>query len=116
LPHFRFHDLRHTCITHGAIAGVPVEVMSAQVGHMSTEMTPYYAHIATGAKHLAVQKIAADNPTLAELLSAVPKREAGTQARKMRGNRQPGAVDASRDDRGVDEAGGAGYQNSLERL
>lgn len=70
LPNFRFHDLRHTCITQGALAGVPVEVMSAQVGHMSTEMTRYYTHIATGAKHAAVQKIAGENPGLANVLAA----------------------------------------------
>jgi hypothetical protein len=34
---FRFHDLRHTFRTLGTEAGVPLEVMMAQLGHMDRE-------------------------------------------------------------------------------
>jgi integrase len=34
---FRFHDLRHTFRTQGAEAGVPLEVMMAQLGHMDRQ-------------------------------------------------------------------------------
>lgn len=42
---FRFHDLRHTFRTQGAEAGVPLEVMMAQLGHMDREMSLEYVHI-----------------------------------------------------------------------
>src|SRR5947199_9292932 len=42
---FRFHDLRHTFRTLGAEAGVPLEVMMAQLGHMDRETSLDYVHI-----------------------------------------------------------------------
>jgi integrase len=51
---FRFHDLRHTHITHAVEAGVPIEVIMAQVGHVSPDMTRYYTHLGSNAKHTAV--------------------------------------------------------------
>jgi integrase len=42
---FRFHDLRHTFRTQGAEAGVPLEVMMAQLGHMDRETSLEYVHI-----------------------------------------------------------------------
>jgi integrase len=42
---FRFHDLRHTFRTLGAEAGVPLEVMMAQLGHMDRETSLEYVHI-----------------------------------------------------------------------
>jgi hypothetical protein len=44
---FRFHDLR----------GVPIEVIKAQVGHVSAGMTRYYTHLGNNAKHLAVAAV-----------------------------------------------------------
>jgi integrase len=41
---FSLHDLRHTFRTHGAEAGVPLEVM-AQLGHMDRETSLEYVHI-----------------------------------------------------------------------
>jgi len=61
MKNFRFHDLRHTFITQGIEDNVPVEVMMAQVGQVSAEMTRYYTHLSTGAKGDAVRKIAARN-------------------------------------------------------
>jgi len=54
LESFRFHDLRHTHITRVIEAGVPIEVVMAQVGHISPEMTRYYTHIGADSKHSAV--------------------------------------------------------------
>ena len=45
MPGFRFHDLRHTFRTRGAEAGVPLEVMMAQLGHMDRETSLEYVHI-----------------------------------------------------------------------
>ena len=42
---FRFHDLRHTFRTQGAHAGVQLEVMMAQLGHMDRETSIDYVHI-----------------------------------------------------------------------
>jgi integrase len=61
MKNFRFHDLRHTFITQGIEDDVPVEIMMAQVGHVSAEMTRYYTHLSSGAKDDAVRKIAARN-------------------------------------------------------
>jgi integrase len=53
----RFHDLRHTHITHAIESGVPIEVVMAQVGHVSAEMTRYYTHLGPDAKHSAVSAL-----------------------------------------------------------
>jgi hypothetical protein len=45
MPGFRFHDLRHTFRTQGAEAGVPLEVMMAQLGHMDRHTSLEYVHI-----------------------------------------------------------------------
>jgi integrase len=57
LAEFRFHDLRHTHITHAVESGVPIEVVMAQVGHLSADMTRYYTHLGTSAKHTAVAAV-----------------------------------------------------------
>ncbi len=57
LPGFRFHDLRHTHITHAIEEGVPIEIVMAQVGHVSPEMTRYYTHLGSNAKHDAVAAV-----------------------------------------------------------
>jgi hypothetical protein len=45
VPGFRFHDLRHTFGTQGAEAGVPLEVVMAQLGHMDRQASLEYVHI-----------------------------------------------------------------------
>jgi integrase len=45
MPKFRFHDLRHTFRTQGAHAGVQLETMMAQLGHMDRETSIDYVHI-----------------------------------------------------------------------
>ena len=57
LAGLRFHDLRHTHITHAVESGVPIEVIMAQVGHLSAEMTRHYTHLGTNAKHVAVAAV-----------------------------------------------------------
>jgi integrase len=57
LPDFRFHDLRHTHITHAVESGVPIEVVMAQVGHLSADMTRYYTHLGPSAKQTAVAAV-----------------------------------------------------------
>jgi integrase len=57
LPGFRLHDLRHTHITHAIEEGVPIEVVMAQVGHVTPEMTRYYTHLGSNAKHDAVAAV-----------------------------------------------------------
>lgn len=54
---FRFHDLRHTFRTWGAEAGVPLEVMMAQLGHMDRETSLEYVHIQQRAFERAKQLI-----------------------------------------------------------
>ena len=50
---FRFHDLRHTFRTQGAQAGVPLEVMMFQLGHMDRETSLDYVHVQQKALHQA---------------------------------------------------------------
>jgi integrase len=65
---FRFHDLRHTFITQGIEAGVPVHVMKSQVGHMSAEMVEHYTHLSVNAKMKAAEKVQEQNPGIADVL------------------------------------------------
>lgn len=55
LERFRFHDLRHTFITHMVELGVPVGVIQAMVGHISSRMLRHYTHIASGVARKAVE-------------------------------------------------------------
>ena len=57
MPGFRFHDLRHTFRTLGAQAGVPLEVMMAQVGHMDRQTSLEYVHIQQNALERAQRLI-----------------------------------------------------------
>jgi integrase len=64
LEGLRFHDLRHTHITHAIEAGVPIEVVMAQVGHISADMTRYYTHLGSQAKQQAVAAVQGRTPGL----------------------------------------------------
>ena len=68
-PKLRFHDLRHTFITQGMEAGVPISVMKAHVGHVSAEMVDYYTHLGDGAKKRAVQAHERANSQITGLLN-----------------------------------------------
>jgi len=53
----RFHDLRHTYITTAAEAGVPLDVIGRQVGHIDPAVTQIYIQIRDEALDEAVGKI-----------------------------------------------------------
>jgi integrase len=53
----RFHDLRHTFISTMGENGVPLQVVSAMVGHMSPRMTRHYTHISNNATRKAVEML-----------------------------------------------------------
>jgi integrase len=64
----RFHDLRHTFITHMVERGVPLGTVQAFVGHMSARMLRHYTHISSGAARRAVELLDAD-PILARTIT-----------------------------------------------
>lgn len=53
----RFHDLRHTFVTHCDAAGVPQEQVPDWVGHTHTRMTDPYRATSTGAEIHALQAL-----------------------------------------------------------
>src|SRR5262249_43730617 len=57
-------DLRHTFRTQGAEAGVPLEVMMAQLGHMDRETSLAYVHIQNRALDRAKQLIEAEQAAI----------------------------------------------------
>src|SRR5579859_6480877 len=69
---FRFHDLRHTFRTQGAEAGVPLEVMMAQLGHMDRQTSLEYVHIQQHALQRAQELIEREQ---AEVLRAARDRD-----------------------------------------
>jgi integrase len=63
----RFHDLRHTFITHMVERGVPLGVIQTFVGHVSARMLRHYTHVTSGVARAAVQLLDAQpllTPTL----------------------------------------------------
>jgi len=68
---FRFHDLRHTFRTLGAEAGVPLEVMMAQLGHLDRETSLEYVHVQNRALERAKQLIESEQQEI--LLAAQGK-------------------------------------------
>lgn len=72
VPSLRFHDLRHTHITHAVESGVPIEVVMAQVGHISADMTRYYTHLGPKAKHAAVAAVQEKGSAVLAALGIAP--------------------------------------------
>lgn len=72
LAGIRFHDLRHTFITHMVERGVPLGTIQVFVGHMSATMLRHYTHITSGAARRAVELLDAD-PILAHAKSGKRK-------------------------------------------
>ena len=64
-PGLRFHDLRHTFITHLVERGVPFPVIQAMVGHIGPRMVQYYKHLASGVARKAVELLDSE-PIMAE--------------------------------------------------
>ena len=52
-----FHSLRHSFITWGIQAGVPVLVMQKLAGHAAIKTTMAYVHVAGGDLHDAIKKM-----------------------------------------------------------
>jgi len=75
---FRFHDLRHTFRTLGAEAGVPLEVMMAQLGHMDRETSLEYVHVQNRALDRAKQLIESEQ---AEILTVAQTASAENEER-----------------------------------
>lgn len=72
---FRFHDLRHTFRTVGAHAGVPLEVMMEQVGHMDRETSLEYVHIQTDALRRAQRLIEGQQTGLMKAVRKAGRRQ-----------------------------------------
>ena len=89
---FRFHDLRHTFRTLGAQAGVPLEVMMAQVGHMDRQTSLEYVHIQQNALERAQRLI--DREQLA-VLRATRSRISSEGSSISSDRRLPGAAKGS---------------------
>ncbi|MGA2602199.1 MAG: tyrosine-type recombinase/integrase, partial [Bryobacteraceae bacterium] len=77
LPNLRFHDLRHTCITKLAEAGVPDHVLMSISGHISPEMIKHYAHIRSKAKEAAVASIQTYRPIHIESVAEATRLNCG---------------------------------------
>src|SRR5262249_28039011 len=56
----RFHDLRHTFITHMVELGVALGVIQTFVGHMSARMVRHYTHVSSCAARKAVELLDSD--------------------------------------------------------
>lgn len=54
---YRFHDLRHQCITEIAESGASDATLMALAGHMSTRMMEHYSHVRMDAKRAAVANL-----------------------------------------------------------
>jgi integrase len=68
IKHRRFHDLRHSYVTRCAEAGIPLQVVQSQVGHVGVSMTELYTHITIRAVHKAAQQLERDSSDLLKRL------------------------------------------------
>jgi integrase/recombinase XerD len=73
LEHATCHELRHTCLTRLREAGMALEAVQAQAGHLSIESTRVYLHLANdwlaGEYRRAAELIDADEAAVAEMLA-----------------------------------------------
>jgi integrase len=74
LEHATCHELRHTCLTRLQLeAGMALEAVQAQAGHLSIESTRVYLHLANdwlaGEYRRAAELIDADTAAVAEMLA-----------------------------------------------
>jgi integrase/recombinase XerD len=74
LGHGTCHELRHTCLTRLREAGMALEAVQAQAGHLSIESTRVYLHLAgdwlAGEYLRAASLIDADAAVVGEMLAA----------------------------------------------
>ena len=73
LEHATCHELRHTCLTRLREAGMALEAVQAQAGHLSIESTRVYLHLANdwlaGEYRRAAELIDADGAAVAGMLA-----------------------------------------------
>jgi integrase/recombinase XerD len=73
LGHGTCHELRHTCLTRLREAGMALEAVQAQAGHLSIESTRVYLHLANDwladQYHRAAELIDADTAAVGEMLA-----------------------------------------------
>ena len=73
LEHATCHELRHTCLTRLREAGMALEAVQAQAGHLSIESTRVYLHLANDwlatEYRRAAELIDADAAAVAEMLA-----------------------------------------------
>jgi integrase/recombinase XerD len=73
LEHATCHELRHTCLTRLREAGMALEAVQAQAGHLSIESTRIYLHLTSdwlaGEYRRAAALIDADTAAVAEMLA-----------------------------------------------
>ena len=73
LEHATCHELRHTCLTRLREAGMALEAVQAQAGHLSIESTRVYLHLANDwlatEYRRAAELIDADTGAVAEMLA-----------------------------------------------
>ena len=73
LEHATCHELRHTCLTRLREAGMALEAVQAQAGHLSIESTRIYLHLANDwlatEYRRAAELIDADAGAVAEMLA-----------------------------------------------
>jgi len=60
LATLRFHDLRHSFISHMIERGIPIGVVQNMVGHISAKMLRHYTHVSTGVARKAVEQLDAE--------------------------------------------------------
>jgi integrase len=78
LPHARLHDLRHLHATTLLLAGVPVHVVAARLGHADPSVTlRVYTHVIRSAEAAAADVFAAavTPPAEARVSKSVSKRD-----------------------------------------
>src|SRR5260370_6449437 len=56
-PAFHWRDLRHTCASRAALAGVPLLTIQQLCGHLSFETTLKYAHLSPDHRKQAVERV-----------------------------------------------------------
>ena len=103
MPGFRFHDLRHTFRTLGAQAGVPLEVMMAQVGHMDRQTSLEYVHIQQSALERAQQLIEREQTAV---LKATAETRPGRKGNHVPSRQLAGSVGERTNDEALSAGGG----------
>jgi integrase len=71
---FRFHDLRHSFISHMVERGISLERIQTMVGQLSTRMVRHYTHVATKVLHRDVAVLDSE-PILPRLTASATAQE-----------------------------------------